>query len=778
MAKQNEAGLITFINKQRRTNHKDFQNCLFACFLSQMEPKKEFCSNSSFNQSIIVPISTARQSSTRAATPVSAARPINTAASKPLGLMLLSPQHAGLGDQKLMYKIMSPKTVDHTFVSDLTMLIQKADSSQHMTGNISYLTDFREHDGGYVAFGGGAKGGKITRKGTIRIADESQVLLKVHRKNNMYSCDMKNIVPQMDLTYLLTKATNDELMLWHRRLGHINFKNIDKLVKDNLVRGLPSKCFENDQTCVAYLKGKQHKVSFKSKLQNSISQPLFMLHMDLFGPTSVSSIMHKKYCLVIIDDLSRFTWVFFLARKDETSSVARTPQQNKVAERRNRKLIEATRTMLADSKLPTTFWADAVNTACYIQNKVLVVKPHFKTPYELFKGSRPEWLFNIDALSKSMSYAPVLVVNNATPTYADYPNDPLMPDLEDAGILDDAYDDRDEGAEADYNNLETIISVEPKKVTQALDDESWVEAMQEELLYTIEEEVYVIQPSGFVDPEFPDRVYKVEKALYGLHQTPRAWPKIMFVVCACSRFQVQSKVSHMHAVKRIFKYLKSQPKLGHWYPKDSPLELIAYSNSDYAGASLDRKSTTGGCQFLGSMLISWQCKKQTIMANFTTEAEYIVASNCCRHVLWLQNQLLDYGYNFMQTKIHVDNESLICMVKNYVYHLKTKHIEIRHHFIIDSYKKRLIEMVKIHTDYNVADLLTKDFDVTSTKPVNTPELVNNATPTYVAYPNDPLMPDLEDAGILDDAYDDRDKGTEADYNNLETIISISPILST
>ncbi|GKD89671.1 hypothetical protein Tco_1365178, partial [Tanacetum coccineum] len=180
-------------------------------------------------------------------------------------------------------------------------------------------------------------------------------------------------------------------------------------------------------------------------------------------------------------------------------------------------------------------------------------------------------------------------------------------------------------------------------------------------------------------------------------------------------FQVQPKASHMHAVKRIFRYLKGQPTLGLLYPKDSSLELIAYSNSDYAGASLDRKSTTGGCQFLGCRLVSWQCKKQTIVANSTTEAEYIAASKCCAQVLWLQNQLLNYGYNFMKTKIHMDNESAICVVKNPDSHSKTKHIEIRYHFIRDSYEKRLIEMVKIHTDYNVADLLTKAFDVTRFK---------------------------------------------------------------
>ncbi|GJX97061.1 putative ribonuclease H-like domain-containing protein [Tanacetum coccineum] len=231
----------------------------------------------------------------------------------------------------------------------------------------------------------------------FKLTDESQVLLKVPRKNNMYSVDLKNIVPKGGLTCLFAKATSDESKLWHRRLGHINFKPMNKLVKGNLVRGLPLKLFENNQTCVACQKGKQHKASY---------------------------------------DYSRFSWVFFLATKDETSgilksfitrvenlidqrvkvircdngtefknkemnqfcerkgikrefSVARTPQQNGVAERKNRTLIEAARTMLADSKLPTTFWAEAVNTACYVQNRVLVTKPHNKTPYELFLGRKP-----------------------------------------------------------------------------------------------------------------------------------------------------------------------------------------------------------------------------------------------------------------------------------------------------------------------------------------------------------------------------------------------------
>ncbi|GJU95488.1 putative ribonuclease H-like domain-containing protein [Tanacetum coccineum] len=154
---------------------------------------------------------------------------------------------------------------------------------------------------------------------------------------------------------------------------------------------------------------------------------------------------------------------------------------------------------------------------------------------------------------------------------------------------------------------------------------------------------------------------------------------IMFVVCACARFQ------------------------------DSPFELEAFSDSDYGGANLDRKSTTGGCQFLSRRLISWQCKKQRIVANSTTEAKYVAAANYCGQVLWIQNQMMDYGFNFMNTKIHIDNESTICIVNNPFYHSRTRHIEIRHHFIRDCYEKRLIDVIKIHTDANVADLLTINF---------------------------------------------------------------------
>ncbi|GJZ19132.1 hypothetical protein Tco_0555722 [Tanacetum coccineum] len=165
--------------------------------------------------------------------------------------------------------------------------------------------------------------------------------------------------------------------------------------------------------------------------------------------------------------------------------------------------------------------------------------------------------------------------------------------------------------------------------------------------------------------------------------------------------------------KKIFNVSqKANQNLVLMYPRDSSFVLEAYSDSDYAGSNGDRKSTTGGCQFLGRRLISWQCKKQTIVATSSTEARILLLSFLTDVVRFLDSKsnVLDYGFNFMNTKIFIDNQSTICIVKNPVFHQRTKHIEIRHHFIRDANEKNLIQVLKIHTDDNVADLLTKAFD--------------------------------------------------------------------
>ncbi|GJU04138.1 putative ribonuclease H-like domain-containing protein [Tanacetum coccineum] len=689
-------------------------------------PKRNFVPTAVATKSGQVPVNAAKQSSPRAAASISTVRPVNT--TRVNNVTTAAPKavvSAAEGNKDNAVKssacwIWRPKgnVIDHFSKDSRSYTPKRFDygnpqytlhdqgifdsgCSRHMTGNKFYLSDYQKIDGGFVVFDRSPKGGKITGKDKIRTEklDFEDVYFVKELKFNIFSvsqmCVKKNsvlfteteylvlspdfkLLDEGGLTCLFAKATIDESNLWHRRLGHINFKTMNKLVRGNLVRGLPSKLFENDHKCVACQKGKQHKASCKTKLVSSISQPLQMLHIDLFGPTFVKSLNKKMYCLVVTDDFSRFSWVFFLASKDETSgilktfitgienqinhrvkiircdngtefkntkmnqfcqmkgikrefSVARTPQQNGVAERKNRTLIEAARTMLADSLLPTTFWAEAINTACYVQNRVLITKPHNKTPYELLIGRPPnldfmrpfgclvtilntldhlgkfegkadegflvgysvnKWLFDIDSLTKSINYEPVTAGNqtngdagietnvNAGQAGQEKASDheyillPLIPsnlplssstqssddkdtdevpgkgdddvnkvsridnqertdssiqDVNTAGpichlwnIFDGAYDDEDVDAEADLNNLETTMNMDVKSA----------------FLYgTIEEEVYVCQPPGFEDLQFPDKVYKVEKDLYGLHQAPRAWYKTLSTYLLENRFR-------------------------------------------------------------------------------------------------------------------------------------------------------------------------------------------------------------------------------------------------
>ncbi|GKA25415.1 retrovirus-related pol polyprotein from transposon TNT 1-94 [Tanacetum coccineum] len=627
--------------------------------------------------------------------------------------------------------------------------------SRHMTRNMSYLTNYEEIDGGYVTFGGNPKGGKITGR--------------VPRKNNMYSVDLKNIVPKGGLTCLFAKATSDESELWHRRLGHINFKTMNKLVKGNLVRGLPSKLFENNQTCVACQKGKQHRASSTKDETSGILKSFI---------TGVENLIDQRVKVIRCDNGTEF----------------KNKEKNQFCERKDH-------LGKFDGKADEGFFVGySINSKAFrvFNSRTRIVEENMHVQFSEntpnIAGSGPNWLFDIDALTKSINYKPIVAGNQSngnlgTKACDDAGKARMETSSPDAGFKpsgdnekkvteeprkEDDYEDV--STEADMNNLNTFMPLQEvwtlvdlpnrkraigtkwgfrnKKDERGIviKNKARIEAIRLFLAYAsfkdfvvyqmdvksaflygkIEEEVYVCQPLGFEDLDFPDRVYKVEKALYGLHQAPKACssmssmgeltfflglqvkqkedgifisqdkyvteilkkfgftdvktastpmetqkpllkdedgeevdvhlyrsmigslmyltssrPDIMFAVCACARYQVNPKVSHLHAVKRIFRYLKGQPKLGLWYPKDSPFDLVAYTDSDYAGASLDRKSTTG-------------------------EAKYVGASSCCGQVLWIQNQLPDYG---------------------------------------DSNEKKLIQMIKIHSDKNVADVHTKAFDV-------------------------------------------------------------------
>ena len=163
---------------------------------------------------------------------------------------------------------------------------------------------------------------------------------------------------------------------------------------------------------------------------------------------------------------------------------------------------------------------------------------------------------------------------------------------------------------------------------------------------------------------------------------------------------------NLTAVKRIFRYLKGTPNLGLWYPKDSGFDLIGYSDSDFAGCKLDRKSTTGGCQLLGGKLVSWTSKKQNSVSTSTAEAEYVAAGSCCAQVLWMRNQLLDYDLQLSKIPIYCDNTSAIPIANKPVLHSKTKHIEIGYHFIRDHVMNGDIELHLVPTEYQLADLFT------------------------------------------------------------------------
>ncbi|GJV80299.1 putative ribonuclease H-like domain-containing protein [Tanacetum coccineum] len=657
--------------------------------------------------------------------------------------------------------------------------------SRHMTGNKSFHTYYQEIDGGFVAFRGSPKGGKITEKGKIRtgkldfedvyfvkelkfnlfsisqmrdkknsvlftetkclvlspdfkLLDESQVLLKVHRHDNMYSFDLKNVVPSGGLTCLFAKATIDDSNLWHRRLGHINFKTMNKLVRGNLVRGLPSKLFENDHTCVACPLGKfDGKADEGFFVGYSINSMAFRVFNTRTRKSVTAGNQTNKNAgtkgntqqYIMLPLLYNSPMSLEDAVADDAGKKTNEKPTNKGE--RNGQEKEGGASNKEDDQNVQDFRAVLDNLL--VQQK------------EGYANST-----NIDStVSLSVSTAGQSFTNAN-----DLPTDPLMPDLEDTanllnnGIFSSAYDDEDVGAEADLNNLETTMNVSPilttrihkdhpkdqiigdinlatqtRRITKISEELAMVyrnkkdergivvrnkarlvaqgytqeeginydkvfalvariEAIRLFLAYasfmrfivyqidvksaflygTIEEEVYVCQPPSFEDPQFPDKVYMVEKALYGyiklLEPSMRPYDiifgstkkslcvefeslmhkkfqissireltfflrlqvmkrddgifisqdkkeeaedvdvhlyrsmtrslmyltasrlDIMFAVCACARFQVTPKVSHLDAVKRIFRYLKGQPKLGLWYPRDFPFDLEAFSDSD------------------------------------------------------------------------------------------------------------------------------------------------------------------------------------------------------
>ncbi|GKE65446.1 hypothetical protein Tco_1519607 [Tanacetum coccineum] len=184
-------------------------------------------------------------------------------------------------------------------------------------------------------------------------------------------------------------------------------------------------------------------------------------------------------------------------------------------------------------------------------------------------------------------------------------------------------------------------------------------------------------------------------------------PDIMFSVYLCARFQEAPKTSHLEAVKRIFRYIKGTTHLGLWYPKRTSIETVVYADSDHAGDYVDRKRISGICTFVGCCLTSWFSKKQTALAISTTEAKYVSAGKACQQALWIKEALIDYDVRLDDVPIMCDNKGAIDLSKNPVQHSRTKHIEIRHHFLRDNVQKGHILIEKVTSVDNISDILTK-----------------------------------------------------------------------
>ncbi|GJV51479.1 retrovirus-related pol polyprotein from transposon TNT 1-94 [Tanacetum coccineum] len=184
-------------------------------------------------------------------------------------------------------------------------------------------------------------------------------------------------------------------------------------------------------------------------------------------------------------------------------------------------------------------------------------------------------------------------------------------------------------------------------------------------------------------------------------------PDLVFAVCMCARYQSRPTKKHLEAVKRVFRYLQGTINMGLWYPKDTAMALTAYADADHAGCQDTRRSTSGSAQFLGDKLVSWSSKKQTSTSISSTEAEYIAMSGCCAQILWMRSQLSDYGFAYNRIPLYCDNKSAIALCCNNVQHSRSKHIDIRHHFIREQVEKGVVELYFVRTEYQLADIFTK-----------------------------------------------------------------------
>nr|KYP34309.1 Copia protein [Cajanus cajan] len=484
------------------------------------------------------------------------------------------------------------------------------------------------------------------------------------RIDNIYMLDLEHSITIYNTKCLITKE--DNIWLWHRRAAHIHMDHLNKLSRKELVIGLPKLKFSKDKLCDPCQKGKQVKASFKRKIQISTSKPLQLIHMDLFGPSRTMSLGGNYYGIVIVDDYSRFTWVMFLANKSEAfnsfkkfAKLVQNEKNTNITLIRSDHGGEFQNFFVVDNTLfVKKFKNDTMYVQIYVDDIVFgstnssLCKEFAKTMQGEFEMSMTgELTFFLGLQIKQMSDEIFISQNK-------YCNELLKK----FGM---------EGCKEAATPISNSCNLD------------------------LDEKGIAVGNS------------KYRGIIGSLLYLTASRPDIIFVVCLCARFQANPKESHMKSVKSILKYLRGTTNVGIWYPKGVSLSMIDYSDSDYAGCRLDRKSTSGTCHLLGNALVSWHNKKQACVALSTAEDEYIVASSFCAQILWMKQQLKYYGTELNKTPLRCDNTSAINLTKNPILHSRTKHIEMRHHFLRDHVQNNDFVVKFVETNKQLVDIFTK-----------------------------------------------------------------------
>nr|GEV08036.1 hypothetical protein [Tanacetum cinerariifolium] len=517
--------------------------------------------------------------------------------------------------------------------------------SRSMSGVKSYLHKYVEKPGAKVVFGDNSScitegyglincGGIVfTKQETIFNANK-EIFRITPKRNDVYVLDMSSLT--LNGACFFAKALESINWLWHKRPSHLNFKNINKLSKQNKVLGLPSLVYSKDKPCTTCEKRKRHRASFKlNKTSLSGSVCIFFIWTCLDKKKSQAPEMIISFVRMVenqngvkvkqirTDNGTEFRNHELESFCDEKGiflnfSSPYKPEQNGIAEKKNKTLIEAARTMLNGSVLSKHFQAKVVKIAYYTQNKPIIVKRHDKTPYEIFRE-------RIHDISYFHVFGCPVFIHNHKDHLASTSSHPAPQDRW-------SKDHNIKVVNIIGNHREGMLT---RSMVAKLTSASASECLFADFLSEIEpkkvyEKKFVKQSPGFESSEFPDYVCKLDKALYGLKQAPKA----------CSLVKTPMVPPN---------YLS---------PDLAGFDLKGYSDFDYAGYNMDRKSTSA-------------------------EAEYVAAAKCCASILWMKSQLSDNDIHYKMVPIFCDNTSAISISNNPVLYSRTKHIDIRYHLIKD-----------------------------------------------------------------------------------------------